>query len=81
MSFNLPYAIVLAGHAGYLSVDGADTSGPGGYDYTDYSVGLSKEFYGINADLTYTNTIDQEDACGSTHACDGHVVFSLSKDF
>ena len=81
ISFSLPYDISLAAHVGHQDVDGAATSGPMGYDYTDYSVGLSKEFFGINADLTYTNTSDQADACGNTNACDGHAVFSLSKDF
>ena len=81
ISFNLPYDIALAFHVGYLDVDGEDTTGPAGYDFADYSVGLSKEIFGLDADLTYTNTADQEDACGSGNWCDGHVIFSLSKSF
>ena len=81
ISFSLPYDIALAFHVGYLDVDGEDTSGPEGLDYTGYSVGLSKEIFGLNADVTYTNTGDQTDACGDTNWCDAHVVFSLSKDF
>ena len=81
VSFSLPLGITLAGHIGYLDVDGADTTGPAGFDFTDYSVGLSKEFFGFDADLTYTTTGDQADACGNTNWCDDHVVFSLSRSF
>ncbi len=81
VDFNLPLEITLSAHVGYLDVEGADTTGPAGYDFTDYSVGLSKDFFGFNADLTYTTVSDQADACGNTNWCDDHVVFTLSRSF
>lgn len=81
LSLNLPYDFALSLHAGYQNVDGDKTSGPNGFDYADYLIGLSKEIIGFNIDLNFTNTIDQTDACGDTNACDGTVFFTLSKDF
>ena len=81
VDFNLPLEITLSAHVGYLDVEGADTTGPAGYDFTDFSVGLSKDFFGFTADLTFTTVSDQADACGNTNWCDEHVVFSLSRSF
>lgn len=81
LSLNLPHDFVLSIHAGYQNVDGDKTSGPNGFDYADYLIGLSKEVMGFNADLSYTSTIDQTDACGDTNACDDTVFFTLSRDF
>jgi len=56
-------------HVGNYSFDG-------GFDYTDYSVSLSKSYGGLDFGLAYTDTdIDNVDAA------DARVVFSISKSF
>lgn len=81
IDLSLPYHFTLNGHIGYQDVDGDQTSGPSGFNYMDYAIGLSKEVLGFGFDLNYTNTSDQADACGNTSACDGKVVFTVSRSF
>lgn len=81
IDMSLPYHFTLNGHVGYQYVDGDQTSGPAGFDYIDYAVGLSREVLGFGFDLTFSNTSDQADACGATSACDGKLVFTVSRSF
>ena len=81
IGLNLGRDFILTLHGGYQDVKGDKTSGPGGFDYADYSVSIAREFGGINANLGYNNTIDKTDACGNTSICDGMFVFTLSRNF
>jgi uncharacterized protein (TIGR02001 family) len=52
----------------------------GGFDYVDYSIGVSKPFVGLDFGLTYTDTdLDDSDCQPYDNICDGRVVFSVSK--
>lgn len=53
--------------------------GDGEDSYSDWSVGVSKAFFGLNADLTYVATDVSDDACWNTDNCSDTLVFSLSK--
>jgi uncharacterized protein (TIGR02001 family) len=81
LNLTLPHDVSLSLHAGYQDVSGNKTSGPAGYDFADYSIGLAKNIIGIDMDLTYSNTIDQTDACGNTDICDGTITFTASRSF
>jgi uncharacterized protein (TIGR02001 family) len=67
LDFSLPNDFGLALHVGNYDFDG-------GGDYTDYSVGVSKEIGGFGFDLSYYDT-DLEDV----DIADGRVVFTVSK--
>jgi uncharacterized protein (TIGR02001 family) len=50
-------------------------------DYTDWSLGVSKSWVGVDWGFTYTDTnIDKTD-CGDDSLCDAHYVVSMSKSF
>jgi uncharacterized protein (TIGR02001 family) len=64
LDFDLPQGASLALHAGHYDFDA-------GGNYTDYSVGVSKEFGGFGFDLSYYDTNDS--------SVDSALVFTLSK--
>jgi len=66
LEFGLPSDVTLALHVGNYNFDA-------GGDYTDYSIGVSKEIGGVGLDLSYYDT----DADGPLS--DGRVVFTVSK--
>jgi len=76
LELSLPHDIGLAFDLAYQDVDGNKTSGPDGFDYTHWRVGLSKEFAGLGLDVSYYDSSDSDD-CGG-NLCDGRVVFTLS---
>jgi len=50
--------------------------------YTDWSIGLSKNFFGADFGLTYTdNNMDKPDCPSGADYCDKHFVASISKSF
>jgi uncharacterized protein (TIGR02001 family) len=76
--FELPQGIALALHAGKYDKPG------NGDDYTDYSVGLSKEVGGFGLDLSYYNTSGWDagnDISSGVNANDSRFVFTVSKSF
>nr|VFJ52924.1 MAG: conserved hypothetical protein [Candidatus Kentron sp. FM]VFJ53812.1 MAG: conserved hypothetical protein [Candidatus Kentron sp. FM]VFK15091.1 MAG: conserved hypothetical protein [Candidatus Kentron sp. FM] len=73
----LPWEFGLGFSVGYLHVDGDETN-PAGYDYTHWSVGLSREIAGFGVDVSYNDASD-DDACPSDF-CEA-VVFSVSRGF
>lgn len=81
IELSLPEQFTLVGHAGFQGVEGDKLSGTVGYEYFDFALSLRRQFYGVDFDLSYTNTINQKDACGSISDCDHHVVFTASKAF
>lgn len=70
----LSYGFTLAGHYGWNQFD--DSAG----NYDDYSVGVSKEYLGLEFDLSWVHRSDEE-ACSSPFQCDNTAVFTLSKSF
>ncbi len=79
IELTLPEDFILTGHAGYQGVSGDKFSGSAGYDYFDFSVSLKRHLFGFDWDLSYTNTINQVDACGRTSDCDHQVIFTVSR--
>ena len=77
--YDLPYEIAFSATVGKNFGDG--TKDIVGSDYTDWSLGVSKSYLGVDWGLTYTDTnIDKTD-CGDDSLCDTHYVVSMSKSF
>lgn len=63
------YGVTLGAHVGYNDIKGQD-------DYTDWKLGLSKEFGGFNFGLHYVDTdVDNADLA------DERVILSIAKSF
>ena len=84
------YEIGFSAHVGYSTGDAFDVSasdaasGDSGLEdsYTDWSIGVSKSFFGVDLGLTYTDLTDIKFPDGSeckSDWCDSKFVFSISK--
>jgi uncharacterized protein (TIGR02001 family) len=71
----LPYDFSLSGHYGWNQFEGQ-------YDanYQDYSIGISREFYGFGFNLSWVDRSDTA-ACGWPFQCGSTAVFTVSKSF
>jgi uncharacterized protein (TIGR02001 family) len=79
-SFALPYEIALDLHVGYnmLEEDGGFLTSDEDA-YTDYSVGVTKSFLGVDFTVAYVGTdLDSEDV-GDSDIADGVAVFTIGK--
>ena len=66
---DIGYGITLAAHVGYNDIKGQD-------DYTDWKLGVTKEFGGFNFGLHYVDTdVDNADLA------DERVILSIAKSF
>ena len=81
------YEIGFSAHVGYNTGDAFDVSlsdrltGDSGFfdSYTDWSIGVSKNWMGADFGLTYTDLdLDSKDDCHADF-CDSKVVFSIGK--
>ena len=77
VGLTLPYDFKPYVTLGYQSVDGDKTSGPAGFDYVHYALGMSKTLGIFTADLSWQDARDLS-SCGET--CEA-VVFSISSSF
>lgn len=81
-TFELPQSIILGLHVGHQEVDNY-----GILDYTDYKVGLSKEFGGFNLGLAYTDTNAKNapytitKGTDTENISDGTFILSVGKTF
>jgi uncharacterized protein (TIGR02001 family) len=66
---DIGYGITLAAHVGYNDIKGQD-------DYTDWKLGLSKEYGGFNFGLHYVDT-----DVNNSDLADERVILSVSKSF
>ena len=73
----LPYDFSPYVTVGYQYVDGDQTSGPVGYDYVHYALGVSKTMGQFTADLSWQ---DARDLSGCKDNCEA-VVFSVSSSW
>ncbi|MBZ0325536.1 MAG: hypothetical protein K8F57_04995, partial [Alphaproteobacteria bacterium] len=64
------------GHIGYQEIQKNDKYGVP--DYTDWSIGLSREVEGFEVSLQYVDTDNSKSACGS---CDPKVVLGATRSF
>ncbi len=68
----LPYEAKLALGYGYQTIDK-------GEDYNHYSIGLSRDFFGLGFDVSYHDTDLSDSECGDDNLCDSRFVFTISK--
>lgn len=88
-SISLPQDISLGLHIGHNDFDRSSGNanandvvflGDNASSYLEYSIGVSKEFAGVELGLTWVDTDLSDAECGgSSNNCDGAVVFSISK--
>jgi uncharacterized protein (TIGR02001 family) len=75
----LPYAISLAGHYGWTQFNNSPNHG-GSYNYEDYSVSLSREFYGVTLAVAWVDR-NNVSLCAKPFQCGNTAVFTASKSF
>ncbi|MBL4782012.1 MAG: hypothetical protein JKX92_07190 [Porticoccaceae bacterium] len=89
-SFALSNDISLDLHYGYNDFEFSSTDSDakdaeqaflsdGEDSYSDYSIGVSKTFSGVDVSLTWVDTDLDKSECFGTNWCDSTVVFALSK--
>ena len=79
VDLSLPQGFGLSFLVGHQDVEGDKTSGPNGFDYSHWQVGLSKEVGMFGFDLTYFDAFDENDCGGDI--CDGLLVFTVSSSW
>ncbi len=77
LGLSLPYGMSFTLGYGHLDVDGDKTSGPAGFDYDHYYVGISKDWNIFTLDATY---YDADSDCGTDDQCES-LVFTVSASF
>jgi uncharacterized protein (TIGR02001 family) len=78
--YELPYGVDLGLHVGHSSISSQSYFANGEEDYTDFSVGVSKDFYGVNVGVSYVGTnLDAQPSDGSDSYADDSFVFTVSK--
>lgn len=79
--YDLPYGLALSAHYGYTDSDrntGTDLDD----SYTDYSIGLTKSFVGLDWSVAYVGTdSDGKDFAASRSNADDRFVVSVSSSF
>ena len=76
---NLIQNLTFTGHYGYQWVeDNASYTHP---DYADFSIGFAYSTNGFDLSLQYVNTDIEDRNCGVVDACEGDVVFGISRGF
>jgi len=78
LDYELPQGVGLSASVGKSFGDTYD-----GYEYVDYKIGINKDFYGINFDLSYVDNNLSSSECGaygySKSNCDGRLILTASK--
>jgi len=83
----LPMGLALSASVGKSFGDAYEVSGGTDYDYVDYKLGVSKEFAGVNFDLSYVgNDLSSKECTAYGYDekkghCDDRVILSVSKSF
>lgn len=76
----LPADFGLSLHVGHQNV--SDNTQWGSPDWTDWSIGVSKSWMGLDFGLTYTDTnLSKTECFGGGNICDGTAVLSVGKNF
>jgi len=89
-SYALPADFALDFHAGLNDFDNASDDGnlndsmeaflsDGEDSYTDYSITISKSFYGLDVALSFIDTDLDRKECWGSDWCESSAVFSISK--
>ena len=85
-SYGLPADFTLSAHFGYQYIEDGSVKDEGFFSsdedsYSDWSIGVSKSFMGVDLDLSYIDTNLGSSDCFGDKICDDTVVFSVSKSF
>ena len=75
----LPYSFSLVGHYGWTRYNNSPPNG-GAPNYDDYSVSLSRDFYGVNLAVAWVDR-NHTDLCAAPFQCGNTAVFTLAKSF
>ncbi|MCG8324041.1 MAG: TorF family putative porin [Thiotrichales bacterium] len=78
LDLSLPHDFGLSFLVGHQDVDGDKTTGPAGFDYTHYVVGVNKSWKIFDFDVSYYDTSDETDCGGDI--CEA-LVFTISSSF
>lgn len=78
LDLSLPQGFGLSFLVGHQDVDGGNTTGPAGFDYTHYVVGVNKSWNIFDFDVSYYDTSDESDCGGDI--CEA-LVFTVSSSF
>ncbi len=84
-SYALPQDFTLSAHYGYQTIDDGAITKAGFFSsledsYSDWSIGVSKSYMHLDFDLSYIDTdLDNDKDCYGANACEGTLVFSVSK--
>lgn len=79
LGLSLPHGFGLNFLVGYQDVEGDKLTGPSGFDYMHYSIGVSKDIGMFTADLSWNDSPDEE--AGGCFDCEDIVMFSVSSSF
>lgn len=80
LDLTLGYGFALGLHIGHQDIEENDVFGTP--DYTDWRVGVTKTFAGIDFDISYYDTdLDESECFGGSDLCDERAVFTVSKSF
>ncbi len=81
----LPMGLALSASIGKSFGDAYEVSGAKDYDYVDYKIGVSKDFYGLSWDLSYVGNDLSNKECNaygyaaSKGNCDDRFILTVSK--
>ncbi|MCW8931158.1 MAG: TorF family putative porin, partial [Gammaproteobacteria bacterium] len=81
----LPMGLALSASVGKSFGDAYEVSGGTDYDYVDYKIGVSKDIYGLNWDLSYVGNDLSSKECNaygyaaSKGNCDERFILTVSK--
>ncbi len=79
LDLSLPHDFGVSLYVGHQDVEGDKLSGPAGFDYVHYSIGLSKSFGPLDLSVSWNDANDECD--GGTNELCRAVVFSVGSSF
>jgi uncharacterized protein (TIGR02001 family) len=75
----LPWSLVLSGRLGYQSIDNNVRYGLP--DFWNWSIAISREFYGFNFSVGYYDTDISKSECAGSNICSARALASVSRKF
>ncbi len=79
LDLSLPQEFALSFYVGHQNVEGDKLSGPAGYDYVHYSIGVSRSFGPVDLGVSWNDASNECD--GGTNELCRAVVFSVGSSF
>lgn len=79
LDLSLAYDFGVSFYVGYQDIEGDKLSGPAGFEYTHYSVALSRSFGPLDLSVSWNDASNECDG-GSNELCQA-VVFSMGSSF